>query len=270
MIGSTVFRVLVQNSDWEVSGSVRTKSFDDVSTARIFEGVDLSNSDHLTALFQKAKPDVVINCAGLTKHLPGGNEPIPALTMNALLPHRLAEICAIGGARLIHVSTDCVFSGDKGSYVEEDFADARDIYGKSKVLGEVGYAHAITLRTSTIGHEIRTKFGLLEWFLSQTGSCKGYKGAVFSGLPTVVFAEVIRDIVIPRVDLHGLYHVGASPINKYDLLQLIAKVYCKQITIETDEKLVIDRSLNSDRFRVATGYKAPNWEDLIQTMHEYQ
>lgn len=270
MIGSTVFRVLSQNSEWEVSGSVRAKSFDGESIAHVFTGVDLSNHDHLVGLFRKAKPDVVINCAGLTKHLPGGNEAIPALTMNALLPHRLAELCAIANARLIHVSTDCVFSGDKGGYVEEDFADACDVYGKSKVMGEVDYPHAITLRTSTIGHEWQTKYGLLEWFLSQNGSCKGYKGAVFSGLPTVVFSEVIRDVVIPRAELHGLYHVGAEPINKYDLLQLIAKIYGKQIDIEMDEGFVINRSLNSERFRLATGYKAPNWEDLIKTMHAYQ
>lgn len=270
MIGSTVLKVLAKNPGWEISGSVRAKSFYGESNTRIFVGADLGCSDHLIALFQKAKPDVVINCAGLTKHLPGGNDPISALTMNALLPHRLAELCCIAGARLVQVSTDCVFSGEKGCYIEGDFADARDVYGMSKVMGEVDYPYAITLRTSTIGHEVETRFGLLEWFLSQKGSCKGYKSAVFSGLPTVVFAEVIRDLVIPRPDLHGLYHVGADPINKYDLLKLIAEVYGKQINIEIDEGVVIDRSLNSEKFRLATGYKAPSWESLIKTMHASQ
>jgi dTDP-4-dehydrorhamnose reductase len=168
---------------------------------------------------------------------------------------------------LIHISTDCVFSGEKGGYVESDFADARDVYGKSKALGEVDYPHAVTLRTSTIGHELKSEYGLLDWFLSQQGRCKGYTRAIFSGLPTVVFAQVVRDVVIPHEKLSGLYHVAAKSINKFDLLNLIADVYGKDIEIVPDEKLVIDRSLDANRFRLATGYVAPEWSDLIKWMH---
>jgi dTDP-4-dehydrorhamnose reductase len=168
---------------------------------------------------------------------------------------------------LIHVSTDCVFAGTKGNYAEGDATDAGDVYGKSKNLGEVDYPHAVTLRTSTIGHELQSAYGLLEWFLVQQGRCKGFSRAIFSGLPNTEFARVVRDVVIPRPDLHGLYHVGAAPIGKYELLQLIAKVYGKQIDIVRDDDFSIDRSLNSARFHKATGYKPEAWPELIQAMH---
>jgi dTDP-4-dehydrorhamnose reductase len=171
---------------------------------------------------------------------------------------------------LIHVSTDCVFSGTKGNYLESDASDAGDVYGKSKHLGEVDYPHAITLRTSTIGHELQSVYGLLEWFLSQQGSCKGFNRAIFSGLPNNVFAQVVRDVVIPRPDLHGLYHVGADPIGKYELLRLIANVYGKQIDIVRDDEFSIDRSLNSARFGHDTGFKPVAWPELIKAMHAFK
>jgi dTDP-4-dehydrorhamnose reductase len=187
--------------------------------------------------------------------------------MNALLPHRLAEYCDLVGARLIHVSTDCVFSGKKGNYREIDTPDATDVYGRTKALGEVGGINTITLRTSTIGHEVGTSFGLLEWFLQQK-ECKGYRRAIFSGLPTLEFARVVRDVVIPNRNLNGLYHVGAAPIDKDSLLRLIADVYGTTTTIFADDEVVIDRCLNSDRFSAATGYRAPDWPALIHVMHE--
>lgn len=267
MIGSTMLRVLSENVDWQVFGSVRGTGLHGLAGCTLVAGIDLANPDHLSHLFREARPDVVVNCAGLTKHLREGNEPIPALTMNALLPHRLAEFCDVAGARLIHVSTDCVFSGKKGNYRETDDPDATDVYGRTKALGEVGGTNAITLRTSTIGHELATRFGLLEWFLNQT-ECKGYRRAVFSGLPTVEFARVVRDVVIPNRDLNGLYHVGAAPIDKDSLLRLIANVYGTAATIVADDEVVIDRSLNCDRFAATTGYRAPDWPALIHAMHK--
>ena len=216
------------------------------------------------------RPNVVINCAGLTKHKPEADDPLISLPINALMPHRLAGLCKMIGARLVHVSTDCVFSGEKGGYTETDFSDARDAYGKSKAMGEVYYPHTITLRTSTIGHELQSKYGLLDWFLSQEGSCKGYKRAIFSGLPTVVFAQVIRDVVIPNVELSGLYHVAAKPINKFELLKMISSVYGKPIEIVADDIMVIDRSLDAACFSEATGYVAPEWEDMIKLMNTYK
>jgi len=274
MIGSTVLRVLSEKNDWEVFGSVRDGSvkrfFSESIAARLMVGVDVEQTTHLVKLLDQIRPDVVVNCAGLTKHKPEADDPLVSIPINTLMPHRLAGLCKLICARLIHISTDCVFSGEKGRYAEDDFADARDVYGKSKALGELHYPHTITLRTSTIGHELQSQYGLLDWFLSQEGRCKGYYRAIFSGLPTVVFAQVIRDVVIPRDELSGLYHVAAKPINKYELLELIAEVYGKTIDIVPEDKLVIDRSLDSTRFQLATGYIAPEWPELIKLMHAYK
>lgn len=237
---------------------------------KLKEGIDVGKNDVLVQLFATLRPEVVINCIGLTKHLMEPEDPLLALQLNALLPHRIANLCAVADARLIHISTDCVFSGTKGNYVEKDMPDSAHLYGKSKHLGEMDYPHAITLRTSTIGHELQSAHGLLEWFLSQQGSCKGYNRAIFSGLPNSVFAQVVRDVVIPRSDLYGLYHVGAEPIGKYELLKLIANVYGKQIDIIRDDEFSIDRSLNSTRFGRATGYKSLGWPELIQAMHAFR
>lgn len=274
MIGSAIFRILIEKDDWKVFGSVRLDGTKELFSPEIGEhmipGIDIRKEDALSKVFNQIHPDVVINCIGLTKHLPQSENPLLAIPINALFPHQLAHECGEIGARLVHISTDCVYSGRKGGYLEDDASDATDIYGKSKFLGEVDYPHAITLRTSTIGHEFRTNYGLLEWFLSQENKCKGYTRAVFSGLTTVYLAEIIRDVVVPRADLSGLYHVSGESITKYDLLQLIARVYGKSIEIIPDDQLVIDRSLRPDRFIKATGYVVPQWPALIEAMHSYR
>ena len=271
MIGSAMFRVLSQNNEWDVWATLRADAskrfFEETLADKLLAGVDVEKHDALVRVFAHLRPDVVVNCIGLTKHHKTADDPILAIPVNTLLPHRLAELCAIGRSRLVHISTDCVFSGARGSYTEGDPADANDVYGKAKFLGEVNYLHAITLRTSTIGHELHSAYGLLEWFLSQQGSCKGFSRAIFSGLPNTEFARVVRDLVITRPDLHGLYHVGADPIAKFELLKLIATVYGKQIDIVQDDEFMIDRSLNSERFKQATGYSAPSWPELIHSMY---
>jgi dTDP-4-dehydrorhamnose reductase len=262
--------VLSAKKEWQVWGTLRSdeakRFFSGDQQDMLVAGVDVEKHDALVRMFARVKPDVVVNCIGLTKHHKEAEDPLQALPLNALLPHRMADLCVVAGARLIHVSTDCVFAGTKGNYGEADAPDAGDVYGKSKHLGEVDYTHAITLRTSTIGHELQSAYGLLEWFLSQQGSCNGFNRAIFSGLPNTEFARVVRDVVIPRPDLHGLFHVGADPIGKYELLKLIARVYGKQIDIVRDDEFMIDRSLNSARFNQASGYKAAGWPELIQAM----
>ena len=274
MIGSAMFRVLSENAAWVVFGAARSEGlgrfFSSALDKRLITGIDANNYDVLTRVFGDVRPDLVINCIGLTKHHPQSLDPLLATPINTLLPHRLANICRAVGARFIHVSTDCVFSGSKGNYVEDDAADAADVYGKSKFLGEISAPHAVTLRTSTIGHELQSAYGLLEWFLAQKGQCKGFRRAIFSGLPNVTFAQVVRDVVIPRAELSGIFHVGAEPISKYDLLNLIARIYGKSIEIHSDDSFVIDRSLNLGRFRGATGYVAPDWPELINLMHRDQ
>lgn len=274
MLGNAVIRVLSEKSDWQIFGTVRSGSaarfFAPEIAGKLIAGVDVEDQDALVRVFTQVRPDVVINCIGLIKQLADGGDPLIALPINAMLPHRLARLCKLAGSRLIHVSTDCVFSGAKGGYVEEDASDAQDLYGKSKFLGEVHDAHTVTLRTSIIGHELQSAHGLVEWFLSQQGHCKGYRRAIFSGLPTVVLAKIMRDVVIPRPELSGLYQLAAAPIAKLDLLTLVARQYNQSIEIVPDDALVIDRSLRADRFQQATGYVAEEWPALIQQMHAYK
>jgi len=223
----------------------------------------------LTRLFDSVKPDFVVNCVGIVKQLPQSNDPLAVLPINSLLPHRLARLCEIVGARLVHLSSDCVFSGKKGSYLESGVPDATDLYGRSKLLGEVDYPHAITLRTSLIGHELQGARGLVNWFLTQEGSVRGFTKAIFSGLPTVEIARVIEEHVLPHPELHGVYHLSADPISKYDLLSTVKDVYGKQIEIIPDDSLAIDRSLDSTRFQEATGFVSKPWYELVQAMHDF-
>jgi dTDP-4-dehydrorhamnose reductase len=272
MLGHVVFRLLATSPGFDVFGSVRSTTGLRFLPAelhqRVHTAVDVESSNDMTRLFAAVRPSVVINCVGLIKQLPVSGNPLSAISINAMLPHWLAQLCAVAGARLIQIGTDCVFSGSKGSYKENDPADAEDLYGRSKFLGEVDYANAVTLRTSIIGHELDGANSLLSWFLSQEGSIKGYRKAIFSGLTTPELARVIRDSVIPMPELRGVYHVSAAPISKYDLLTLVAELYGKTIEIQPDDQVMIDRSLNSARFKEATGYSAPAWPEMIKDMKE--
>lgn len=274
MLGNAVVRVLSEKKDCQVYGTVRSESsrrfFEPEIAKKLLVGVDVEQQDSLIKAFIQIRPDVVINCVGLVKQLAEADDPLQAVPINTLLPHRLAKLCELSGARLVHMSTDCVFSGDKGKYKESDSSDAKDLYGRSKYLGEVSYTHSITLRTSIIGHEMQSSHGLVDWFLSQQGRCNGYTRAIFSGVPTVVLARIIRDIVIPQAELNGVYHIAANPISKYDLLKLVGQVYGKRIEIVPYDKLVIDRSLDASRFFEATGYIPPTWEEMIKLMCSYK
>lgn len=275
MLGQAVFRIFNSDTEHEVWGTLRNASalrhFPEPCHSHLITGVDVLDQDALALTLAKIRPDVVINCVGLIKQLADANDPLTALPINAMLPHRLARLCALVGARLIHVSTDCVFSGRKGGYLESDISDAEDLYGKSKYIGELhDEPHAITLRTSIIGHELSSNYALIDWFLSQQGSVKGFSKAIFSGLPTVELARLMKDYVLPHPQLCGLYHVAAAPINKLDLLKMVANEYDHRIEIRPDEALVIDRSLNAQRFHEATGYVAAPWPELIQAMHSHR
>lgn len=273
MLGNAVLRLLAQDRIHKVFGSSRSngvlRMFPGDLHSNVICGVDVENIDSLSRLFSIVHPDVVINCVGLVKQLAAADDPLAAISINALLPHRLARLCEVAGARLVHMSTDCIFSGAKGMYTEADASDAKDLYGRSKYLGEVDYPHAITLRTSIIGHELDGARSLIGWFLAQEGSVKGFKRAIFSGLPTVEIGRLIRDHVIPHPEIHGTYHVSAAPINKFDLLTMVAQAYGKTIDIRPDDQLVIDRSLDSTRFRQATGFAPKPWPELISSMLDF-
>ncbi|MPQ71306.1 MULTISPECIES: SDR family oxidoreductase [unclassified Pseudomonas] len=272
MLGNAVFKAFSQDAQHEVWGTLRgpaaLRNFPGADSGRLLTGIDVLNQDALVAVLTKVRPDVVVNCVGLIKQQSDANDPLTALPINAMLPHRLAHLCDLLDARLIHVSTDCVFSGRKGGYLESDLSDAEDLYGKSKYIGELhDLPNAITLRTSIIGHELTSNHSLVDWFLAQQGSVRGFSRAIFSGLPTAELARVMKDFVLPHPQLNGLYHVAAAPIAKLDLLALVAAQYYKAIDIRPDATLVIDRSLNSERFTQATGYNAPSWPRLIELMH---
>lgn len=272
MLGNALMRFLALSEGVELWGTARRapEAFrSQPFLERLIGGVDVEDMDSLIRVFAMVRPQAVVNCVGLVKQLAEAEDPLRAIPINALLPHRLAYLSAACGARFVHISTDCVFSGKRGMYTEFDLADAQDLYGRSKHLGEVDYPHAITLRTSIIGHELSSSHGLVGWFLGQHGPVRGYTKAVFSGLPTVELARVIRDHVLPRPDLRGVYHVSASPISKYDLLGLVAKEYGRVNEIAPDDSVVIDRSLDSGRFRGVTGYLPAPWPELVRSMHAF-
>jgi dTDP-4-dehydrorhamnose reductase len=274
MLGSTLLKYFSSNLMYEVYGTLRfqgsVKSFDQELQNKLIVGVDVEKTEGLLALFNNIRPTIVINCVGIVKQLKEAEDALIAIPINSLLPHILARLCESIGSRLIHFSTDCVFSGLRGMYTEEDFPDCNDLYGRSKYLGESTAFNTITLRTSIIGHELNGNRSLVNWFLSQEDQVTGFKNAVFSGLPTVEVARIIQDFVIPNKSLSGLYHISADPINKFDLLRLVADQYKKEIKIIPDDNYKIDRSLDSSRFKNVTGFKASSWNDMIKIMYQFR
>jgi len=234
----------------------------------IIANVDVENTDSLAKILAMVKPDEVINCVGLIKQVKDEKDIALNISLNSLFPHRLAHLCELQGSRLIHISTDCVFSGKKGFYTESDPSDADDIYGKTKFLGEVGAPH-FSMRTSILGHGLENHGSLIDWFLIQKGKIKGFSQVIYSGLPTIEIARIIAGYIIPNQKLAGIYHVSSEPISKYELLKMVARIYRKKIEIITYDKVVSDRSLDSAKFRKITGYEPPSWEQLIKKMYQY-
>jgi dTDP-4-dehydrorhamnose reductase len=272
MLGYTLLRHLPASGDFEVHGTLRGPALPGGQLpprdVQLHHGLDVTQPNTLFALIDQLRPQAVINCVGLIKQLDKARRPVAAVEINALFPHRLAEHCNASGCRLIHFSTDCVFAGTRGGYREADLADADDLYGRSKRLGEVDCSPHLTLRTSLIGHELASHFSLVDWFLSRREPVCGYAGAVFSGLPTVEIARVLARHILPDRELQGLYHLSAEPIDKDRLLRLIGRIYHHDIPVTRTELPRIDRSLDSSRLREATGYAPANWEQLVELMHE--
>lgn len=234
---------------------------------RMVDGVDVFNFDTVVEALATVRPDVVINCVGVIKQLAAAKDPIVSLTINSLLPHRLANLCQAAGARLIHISTDCVFSGRKGMYTEDDVSDAEDLYGRTKFLGEVSGPGCLTLRTSIIGREMQTASGLVEWFLShQGGQVRGYTEAIYSGFTTQALAEIVARLISDYPEMSGLYQVSTAAINKYELLKLIGQAYESDTVIEPYDEVAIDRSLDSRRFWSEVDFQPPTWPEMIMAM----
>jgi dTDP-4-dehydrorhamnose reductase len=234
---------------------------------RIFEGVDVAEDDKLAHVLQAAEPDVVVNAVGIVKQIDAAKDAIACVTTNALLPHRIAALCRKRQIRLIHFSTDCVFSGRSGPYSEDAFPDPVDLYGRSKLLGEPTGVRCLTLRTSIVGRELRGRAGLIEWFMSQKGGhATGYGKALYSGLTTITIANLTARLIVEHHDLDGIWHVASAPISKHDLLALVDRHYRLGVTLDRDDGFAIDRRLDGTRFRARTAFSAPSWDAMIREM----
>lgn len=273
MIGHTLFRYFHDSHHTNVYGLLRNKNklFKDqfLFFNENIEEIEFEKIENIHKKITAWNIDVIINCIGIVKQSPNAINPIKMIKINSLFPHELDLLCRKLNKRLIHLSTDCIFSGKKGFYKEEDYPDADDLYGRTKFLGELSKSNALTLRTSSIGHELSTGNGLLNWFLSQKGEIKGFKKAIFSGIPTSELARIIEKYIIPNETLKGIYNISADPIDKFTLLNLFKEVYKKNIMILRDETYIIDRSLNSTKFKKATGYIPTKWYKAIQEMKEF-
>jgi len=234
---------------------------------RVVLGVDASDLDSVRRAIGEVRPAIVVNCIGVIKQDPGVEDAVNTISVNSLFPHVLARECARQNAKLIQISTDCVFSGRRGHYSESDLPDPSDLYGRSKLLGEVTQAPHLTLRTSIIGHELGTARSLVDWFLSQSGQVKGFARAMYSGLTTTEFARVLAGVVFPRNEITGLFHVAATPISKFELLSLVALEYGWEGELLRDTAIAYDRTLSAEPFSALTGYRAPSWPEMIADMH---
>lgn len=272
LLGNAVFRVLSQSAELDVLGTVRHESarghFANSLISRLVTVDNLEDESTLISMLDSTSPDVIINCTSASGSQ--RTEPDRLISILSLLPQRLGHLTRKRNTRLVQIGSDGVFSGRKGLYSENDFPDASDPYGVAKILGEVDGPNAITLRTSVVGPALDSDHGLLSWFLRQERECRCYTRAIFSGLPAVVIASVIRDIVLPRKELHGIFHIAAGPISKFDLLDMVRQQYKKDIVLIPDDTVVIDRSLDATRFRLATGYTPPSWPEMIAEMHAFK
>jgi dTDP-4-dehydrorhamnose reductase len=272
MLGHKLIQGL--SKDYEVTGTIRRDSsvfkkipiFSETNLIGNIDGYKISTIDDA---IKELDPDVVINCIGIVKQLKEAQDPVKSIIINSLFPNQLADICVSKNIRLIHYSTDCVFSGRKGKYVETDFPDADDLYGRTKFLGELNQSGCLTLRTSIIGRELVTAHSLIEWFLSQEGkSVNGFTKAIFSGLTTNSHANIVKKIIGGYPDLEGLYHLAGDPISKYELLTIVKKQYGLSIRINPDEHEVSDRSLSVAKFKSDTEIVIPSWLEMIKEMYE--
>jgi dTDP-4-dehydrorhamnose reductase len=269
MLGHKVWQVFRERFDtW-----VTVRAHQDYSGTGLFTGdrviadVRVDDFDSVVRACAVARPAVVVNCVGIVKQLKAAADPLPSLSVNALFPHRTAALANALGARMIQISTDCVFSGTRGNYSERDPPDAGDLYGRTKLLGEISGPGCLTLRTSIVGRELTATTGLAEWFLAQRGKrAKGYTHACFSGLTTRALAMLLGDVIERHPALEGVYHVASQPISKYDLLCKLNHAYAAGVDIERSEDVRIDRTLDGSSFQQATGLTIRGWDEMIAEM----
>lgn len=272
MLGHQVCQQLLRRSH-EVVGVTRRP---EPALARLLPelavrtGVDVLDEGSLERVVRETRSEFIINAVGLVKQSSSASDKFLSTAINAWLPHRLSRLCRQAGARLLHVSTDCVFDGSRGRYTEEDPSDAKDLYGKSKWMGELDPEDptAVTFRTSIIGRELKLPgHGLIEWFLAQSGKpIKGFARAIYTGLTTIEISRVLALAIEKQPRLHGLYHVASEPITKFELLTLVKKYSGVPVNIQRDEDFFCDRSLIMKPFRAATDYTPPSWPAMVEEM----
>ena len=273
MLGHKLFQILRERFPGTICTTrknVQHPPFDQIDLLQgpdVIRGVDVMDFESLHRVLAGLQPDYVVNCVGIIKQRDEAAMALPSITVNSLLPHKLAAMVKEWGGRVIHFSTDCVFSGKRGGYTEQDDSDADDLYGKSKFLGEVTTENALTLRTSIIGRELVEHKSLLDWFLSQNHkTVKGFKRVIYAGVTTNHMADVVTEIIRKSRPISGLYQVVSDPISKYDLLCLLRDAYRLDIEILADETVVSDRSMQGDKLRAATGYVSPAWPLLAKNL----
>jgi dTDP-4-dehydrorhamnose reductase len=274
MLGHKLVQRLAERGLW-VATTIRSAAMPSAPAARatlgkadrIFACVDVLQDHQLAPTIEAAEPDVVVNAVGIIKQIDAAKDPVTSISTNALLPHRIAALCTRRGIRLIHFSTDCVFSGRNGPYAEDAPPDPQDLYGRSKLLGETSGPRCLTIRTSIVGRELRGRAGLVEWFISRRGgSASGHAGALYSGLTTGTVADLAGRLILEHPDLDGLWNVASDAIDKYELLTLVNRHYRLGIALARDDSPVIDRRLDGSRFRARTGFSAPGWDAMIAEM----
>ena len=271
MLGHKLFDYFKKQSGHTIIGTVKDKRdslfVNNTEQSKIYSGIEALEPQNVLDIIAEISPDILINCIGIIKQKEQSKKLDLSIKINSLFPRQIGLFCSSNKIRFIHFSTDCVFSGKLGNYNELFLPDASDYYGLSKYLGEVYAKNCLTIRTSIVGHELYSKNGLVEWFLSQEGKVNGYTNAIFSGFPTVEIARILNEYIIPDKNIFGLYHVSSEPVSKYDLLKIISEKYNKRIIIDPFDKIWENRSLNSDKFKNKTGFKTKNWEQLINEMH---
>ncbi len=270
MLGHKMFQTLLErfpDTACTVRGSLADPFYTKIGlfrAGRVIDRVDAADFPSLARTLRDAAPDVIVNCVGIVKQREEAAAAIPSITLNALLPHALAELSREWGGRLIHFSTDCVFSGRRGGYVEGDPSDAEDLYGRTKYLGEVAAENALTLRTSIIGRELGHFRSLLEWFLAQRGkSVHGFTRVIWSGVTTILLARLVGDLIADHAGLSGLYQVASRPVSKHDLLCMIRDAFRIDVEVVADPRDASDRSLSAEKFLAATGCRLPDWPDPV-------
>ena len=274
MLGHKAFERFSFNEKFEVYGTLKNESYikkyfsESKNSKNIYSEIDALDLGTVTKLIDELRPDIILNCIGIIKQIKDAKNPLLSIEINSLFPHKIANHIENSNTRLIHISTDCVFSGVKGNYLETDQSDAKDLYGKTKFLGELtSYKNSITLRTSIIGPELKGRLSLLEWFLNTKEAVNGFTNAIYSGFTTLELINIIENHVIPNPNISGLFNVSSDSISKYELLKIIAKVYKKNIKIKPFDEFKSDKSLNGDLFKETFAFNSKTWEEMVVEMY---